>query len=111
MALYYWPLPLSREASRWITTSTRKKSTSSSTDTPEDKKTLDTTAAGSYLVDDQDEDSLALSLTLSAIAFVLRPTNIVIWSFLGLELCTRSWKVSHSAGHILKLVTKAFVIG
>jgi hypothetical protein len=65
----------------------------------------------SCLVDDQEEDNLALSLTLSAIAFVLRPTNIVLWSFLGTELCMRSWKTTRSIRPAMKLIEEAIIIG
>jgi hypothetical protein len=75
------------------------------------KDTRDTARTGSRLCDDQDQDNLALSLALSAVAFVLRPTNIVLWSFLGLELCLRSWKASRRMSDVFKLVGKAVVIG
>lgn len=112
MALYYWPLPLTEEASRWITKRSRKDLNSdSSANVPDDNKASAISSAGSNRIDDQDEDNLALSLALSAVAFVLRPTNIVLWSFLGLELCVRSWRASHSTSNIIRLVGKAVVIG
>lgn len=61
--------------------------------------------------DTQDEDNLNLSLALSAAAFVLRPTNIVLWSFLGLELCIRSWTFTRKFRNVLKLVGRAILIG
>jgi phosphatidylinositol glycan class B len=112
MALYYWPLPLSEETSRWNTSEIgRISSRGSTTDMRNKEDTGNTALTGSQLCDDQDQDSLALSLALSAVAFVLRPTNIVFWSFLGLELCLRSWKASRRMSDVFKLVGEAVVIG
>lgn len=52
---------------------------------------------------------LALSLGLSATAFVLRPTNLVFWVVMGGELVIRTAR--HNAFTGLKIVALAFVIG
>ncbi|KAJ9125245.1 hypothetical protein QFC22_000200 [Naganishia vaughanmartiniae] len=109
MALYYWPLPLSDESSRWVSEgSTPNKAIQQSSvisgkqsQTTPDVKTKD----------DQDEDNLNLSLALSAAAFVLRPTNIVLWSFLGLELCVRCWRSTRKFQNVVKLAVRAIIIG
>lgn len=112
IALYYWPLPLAEERSRWRSYGSSEADSTSSENAQNDKGHIrgsDKTV--SHLADDQEEDNLALSLTLSAIAFVLRPTNIVLWSFLGFELCLRSWKVIRSLHPALRLVGMATTIG
>jgi hypothetical protein len=112
IALYYWPLPLLAEDSRWPSNLGSKVIPASlQKDRDEKEYSSGSKKTVSCLVDDQEEDNLALSLTLSAIAFVLRPTNIVLWSFLGSELCLRSWKTTRSLRPAMQLVGKAIIIG
>lgn len=110
MALYYWPLPLVAEQSRWSSEQSRRIRIfpAQSADEKSQKAGHKT---GSTSRDDLEEDNLVLSLTLSAMAFVLRPTNIVLWSFLGCELCLRSWRATRSFLPTVKLVTKAIMVG
>ncbi|KAI5454608.1 glycosylphosphatidylinositol anchor biosynthesis [Naganishia albida] len=111
IALYYWPLPLSEEASRWSANPIGRGVNGSTSSNVRDKKEVPDVPTALRLNDDQDQDNLTLSLALSAVAFVLRPTNIVLWSFLGTELCIRSWKASGRMGNVIKLVGQAAVIG
>jgi hypothetical protein len=109
MALYYWPLPLLDESTRWATrgrvqTKAMQLPSVLSKDQSEITSNVKTE-------DDQHEDNLNLSLALSATAFVLRPTNIVLWSFLGLELCFRSWTSTRKFQNVVKLAGRAIVIG
>ena len=58
----------------------------------------------------QSESKIALSLFLSAIAFVLRPTNMVLWMVLGAELIWRTISQRNLVSGV-GLITKAAVIG
>lgn len=110
IALYYWPMPMVAEKSRWSSEQSRRIrfSPPHSADETSQKAGHKT---GSKSRDDQEEDNLVLSLTLSAMAFVLRPTNIVLWSFLGCELCLRSWRATRSFLPTVKLLAKAILVG
>ncbi|KAJ9108902.1 hypothetical protein QFC21_000223 [Naganishia friedmannii] len=109
MALYYWPLPLLDESMRWNTERSINKQAIQQSSVIADKQSEAT--LHDKTKDDQDEDKLNLSLALSAAAFVLRPTNIVLWLFLGIELCIRSWTSTRRFQNVVKLVGQAIIIG